>query len=134
MRAKQTKKKGQGVVKRGTVGVVVITDEAIHPDDRRYIMDRLRVEKDHMVYVVSDEPDYLSALCDDLSLCSNVTIHDPNGSFAAKFILAKLGFLAGLGAMDGAQRYAGRIVKVYLPIYELSNTNDLVVTDIMRVV
>lgn len=122
------------LVKKGTVVVVVDVATTMHPDDRKFLRDKLLVEKDHPVYVTSDDMKYLFALCDDLATFSTIVINNPTGNWVGHFILARLGYLSGLSVMNQSAIYSKTFTTIHVPVYELSNTNDLVMKDLIRAV
>ena len=127
-------RKSKSLIKKGTVAVVVDVATTMHPDDRKFIKDRLCVEKDHPVYITNHEMDYLFAVCDDLAQFSTVVINNPTGHWIGTFITARLGYLSGLSVMNGQAIYQKTFTTVHIPVYEKSNTGDDVVVDLIRAV
>lgn len=128
------KRSKMSLVKKGTVVVIVDVATTMHPDDRKFIRHKLSVEKDHVAYVDTDDMDHLFAVCDDLATLSNVVINNPSGCWAGQFIIGRVSYLSGLSAMNGQAIYNKTFTTVHIPVYELSNTNDMVVKDLVRVV
>lgn len=123
--------KNRRLIKKGSMAVIVSIGTALHPDDRKFIKDKVLVDKDHLVYVDADDPVYLHHVCDDLATFSKVVIDNPQGKWQGQFILGRLGFLSGLNTM-GHDMYITKYTEIYLSVYELSNTNDLVCCDVHR--
>lgn len=129
--AKRTR---MALIKKDALVVVVNVATAIHPDDLKFIKDKLLVGKHHLVHVDIDEVKELFAICDDLATFKKVVINNPAGGWTGNFILARLGFITGLSIMSPDIMFCKNFCEIHIPVYELSNTNDLVVVDLLRAV
>jgi hypothetical protein len=128
------KRSKMSLIKKDAVVVIVSFFTALHPDDKKFIKDKLLVGKDHLLYVDTDDLVYIDRLCSDLATLTNVVINNPSGSFEGQYCLGKLGYFTGLEVMNGVAIYSTRKTNVWIPKYELSNTNDLVACDLIRVI
>lgn len=119
---------------KNKVAVIVNMFTAIHPDDKKFIKDKLLVTQDHLVFIDTDDIEYIDRVCSDLATLSLVVINNPNGSFEGQYILARLSYLVGLEIMNQQAIYSKTTTRIWIPKYELTNTNDLVISDLVRVV
>lgn len=128
------KRKRMPLIKKDALVVVVNVATTIHPDDLKFIKEKLLVGKHHVVHVDLDDLKELFAICDDLATFSRVVINNPTGHWTGNFILARVGFVSGLSLMSNDMAYHKTFTEVHIPVYELSNTNDLVVVNLIRAV
>lgn len=122
------------LIKKDALVVVVNVATSIHPDDLKFIKDKLLVGKHHLVHVDMDDMKTLFAICDDLATFSCVVVNNPTGHWTGNFISARLGFVTGMSIMSNDALILKNFAEVHIPVYELSNTNDMVVVGLVRAV